>query len=168
MKKLFVDTVLLPVKSKPRPGILFAPNAVDSITIHWIGPYPRQTPSDVLHWWKTGTDGTGIEASAHYIIHRDHCVQCIPMDEVAWHCGSKGNYSSIGIEVIPKDIAGVFEEQTCETLRSLIRMLRGELSKELPLKRHYDWTKKDCPKWYTPAAVGGESHWEELKEYLNA
>lgn len=110
------------------------------ITIHWIGPYPGQTPEQVRKYW---IESKG-EASAHYIIKDDECIQCWPLDTVAWHAGCRaGNYTSIGIEVIPKNVNGEFSDKSIETLKELLSTLP-----RLPIIRHFDWTGKQCPAWY--------------------
>jgi N-acetylmuramoyl-L-alanine amidase len=144
---------LIPIDLKCRPGIILS--EVKSITIHWIGPFPNQTCNIVRGYWVDNN----LEASAHYIIKNEDIMQTIPDEEVAWHCGSRGNYSSIGIEVIPMDKNGQFSAASIATLRELV------WAKEWQNKifmRHYDWTKKDCPKYYTPLIDGGDDHWKEL------
>lgn len=144
--------MLLPKGHKGRPGIpLQNPT---SITIHWIGPYPNQNDAIVYNWWDTGN----VTASAHFIVKDDKCTQIIPTDEVAWHCGSRGNYTSIGIEVVPENTDGKFSDKTIETLHDLCQTLP-----DVELVRHYDWTKKTCPLYYTPMTEGGQERWEELK-----
>lgn len=120
------------------------------ITIHWIGPFPGQTPEQVRDYWIKSNG----EASAHYIIKDSECLQCWPLDTVAWHAGCRaGNYSSIGIEVIPKNEAGEFSDESIATLKELI----ATLPPKLPIVRHYDWTGKDCPKYYCDV-----NKWQEL------
>jgi N-acetylmuramoyl-L-alanine amidase len=97
-------------------------------------------------------------ASAHYIVKDNRIVQCIPASEVAWHAGPKANYTSLGIEVIPANKEGKFSDLSIETLIYCVSTLP-----RLPLMRHYDWTQKDCPLYYTPFAADGNKHWEELK-----
>lgn len=138
-----------------RPGKLLTDTA--SITIHWVGPYPTQTPQIVRDWWAR----SGNNVCAHYIIKDNVCWQCIPDDEVAWHCGSAGNYTSIGIEVIPATAEGQFSDASIESLVTLLTLL-----KKVPLVRHYDWTGKDCPLYYTPLSDGGEERWLALKKHL--
>jgi len=152
-----------------RPGILLSNPT--SITIHWIGPYPNQVPADVIKWWTRADLQPAQAASAHYIIKDELCVQCIPEGEVAWHCGCKGNYTSIGIEVIPVNKIGEFSADTIATLQQLLKHLP-----QVELKRHYDWTGKDCPRYYTnvtdlftdrqPNPPGGDERWTELVKEL--
>lgn len=44
-------------------------------------------------------NGKPRPASAHYVIGPDELIQCVDPLQVAWHCGPKGNGSSIGIEL---------------------------------------------------------------------
>jgi N-acetylmuramoyl-L-alanine amidase CwlA len=161
MNRVIVEQDFLPRGKPARSGRRL--NNPTSITIHWIGPAPGQTPEIVRNWWLKGSDGRGVEASAHYIIKDDRIVQCIPVSEVAWHAGSKANYSSIGIEVIPANKEGMFSDTTIETLIYCISLLP-----KLKLVRHYDWTQKDCPLYYTPLVEDGDEHWQELKQRIEA
>ena len=124
-----------------------------TITIHWIGPYPGQSPDTVRDYWiKSGGD-----ASAHFIVKEDTVMQCWPLDKVAWHAGCKaGNTTSIGIEVIPCNSAGRFSEKTIATLKELLDSLP-----RMPIVRHYDWTGKQCPAYYV-----NSTEWEELLKKL--
>lgn len=145
----------LPI-GKARPGTKI--ESIESITIHWIGPYPNQSVEVPRNWWDT----SGLEASAHFIIKDELVLATVPMDEVAWHCGvPKGNATSIGIEVIPEDKNGRFSAASIETLKELLQDIP-----RVPIKRHYDWTKKDCPLYYTPISFGGEERWQALKKEL--
>jgi len=118
------------------------------ITIHWTGPLPNQTPEQVRNYWISNG-----EASAHFIIKDEVCLQCWPTDTVAWHAGCRaGNYTSLGIEVIPKNEAGEFSDKSITTLKELIATLP-----KMPIVRHYDWTSKDCPRYYCDV-----NKWQEL------
>jgi N-acetylmuramoyl-L-alanine amidase len=139
------------VNTKPRPGIIMAQPT--SITIHWVGPYPGQSPRDVINYWVK----QNAETSAHFVIKDAECINCIPQHEVAWHCGdAKGNRSSIGIEVIPCNVEGEFSTASIDTLRELLLHLPP-----VGLMRHYDWTGKDCPLYYI-----SQERWDELLKEL--
>lgn len=123
------------------------------ITIHWVGPFPGQTPSIVRKFWVESES----EASAHFIVKDEDVLQCWPIEKIAWHAGClSGNTTSLGIEVIPANFKGKFSEKTIETLKELLDTLP-----RLPLVRHYDWTGKDCPKFYT-----NYEEWNKLLEKL--
>jgi N-acetylmuramoyl-L-alanine amidase len=153
---MIIQQDYIKIGTKPRPGIIMAqPN---SITIHWVGPFPGQVPTDVVRYWVK----QNAETSAHFVIKNDQCINCIPVSEVAWHCGdAKGNRSSIGIEVIPMNVEGEFSADSIDTLKQVLMHLP-----RVDLLRHYDWTGKDCPLYYTPLSEGGEDHWNALREEL--
>lgn len=125
-----------------------------TVTIHWIGPFPGQTPEQVRNYWISSKG----EASAHFIIKDEECLQCWPLEKAAWHAGCRpGNYTSIGIEVVPEDTDGRFSDKSITTLKELL----DRYFPNRPLVRHYDWTGKDCPKFYVD-----REHWTGLLEKL--
>ena len=125
-----------------------------SITIHWTGPLPDQSPEQVRDYWIKSNG----EPSAHFIIKDSKVLQCWPINKAAWHCGCRqGNYSSIGIEVIPEDKEGKFSKLSIKSLRDLI----ATLPCDLPIVRHYDWSGKECPKYYLD-----HNRWEQLLEEI--
>ena len=130
---------LIPTSAKCATHRKFEAGEPSTITIHWIGPYPGQTPGMVRDWW-IRSEG---EASAHFIVKDDTVLQCWDTDTVAWHAGPIANKSSIGIEACPCNAEGEFSEQTINTLKELLDTLP-----RLPLVRHFDWTGKACPKYY--------------------
>ena len=143
-------------------------NAVDTIIIHWTGPYPKQNPATVRNWFENGVDGKGVQASVHFIIKNDEVVQTLPLNEVGWHSGDKRNYSSIGIEVIAQDESGVFSASLIASLKEVIALIRTTYP-DTNVVRHFDGVqKKDCPRYYTPLGAGGEEAWETLKILIGA
>lgn len=124
-----------------------------TITIHWTGPYPGQSPEMVRDWWIKSKG----KASAHVIIKNDTVLQCWELDQIAWHAGCvAGNTTSIGIEVIPENTEGKFSDKSIATLKEYLATIP-----DLPLVRHFDWTGKDCPKYYCDSAK-----WKELLKQL--
>ena len=135
-------------------GENFQEGKPESVTIHWIGAYPWQTPEIVRSWWETG----GGEGSAHLVVKDKEVLQCWPLTKVAWHCGNiAGNRASIGIEVVPCNIEGEFSVASIATLKAVI----DDFFPGLPLLRHYDWSGKDCPHYYVE-----EDKWDMLKLLL--
>lgn len=124
------------------------------VTIHWVGPYPGQTPDIVRDYWIASRS----EASAHVIIKDDVVMECWPLNKIAYHAGhSIGNDYSIGIEIIPENKVGRFSEQSLKTLKEYI----DTYLPNKPIVRHYDWSGKLCPAYYCVS-----EHWTELKEKL--
>ena len=153
---------------------------LEKIIIHWVGPFPHHTPEGVRQWWENGSDGLGVRASAHYIIKDENVIQTLPLEEIGRHSGDERNYYSIGVEVVPMNVAGEFSRQSISSLKELTRRIRFETGLDLKLERHFDGTqKKDCPRFYTPVVSlldgggrtanpeGGNSRWEELKRFIN-
>ena len=113
------------------------------IVMHWTANPNANAKQNWLYFEakKTGMSNYG---SAHYIIGQDGAIiQCIPDNEVAWHCGSSQkdptsgqiytdyarqryghyavhwqttspNFCTIGIELCPTDSYGNFTEKTIE------------------------------------------------------
>jgi len=170
---------LLSPGKRARAGLKIS-KPLERIIVHWIGPYPYQAVSAPWNWWENGSDGKGVQASAHFIVKDDDAIQCIPLDEIAWHSGDGRNYTGIGIEVIPVNEEGEFGGLTTDTLKCLIRHIRRETGLDLSIERHYDGVqKKDCPRFYTPVTglvgvdgrvvnpEGGQERWEKLKSFLD-
>jgi N-acetylmuramoyl-L-alanine amidase len=169
---------LLSLGKLARSGIKFE-KPLEKIIIHWIGPYHSQSVFMPWNWWENGGNGKGIQASAHFIIKDTDIIQCVPLDEIAWHSGDSRNYNSIGIEVIPMNENGEFSKMSIDTLYSLVKYIREKTGINLQLERHYDGIqKKDCPLFYTPLSkivnknadghdLDGWQRWEELKSFLN-
>lgn len=129
-----------------------------SITIHWVGPYPKQTPDIVRDWWINSKG----EPSAHFVVKDEDVLQCWPLDTVAWHAGCHtGNYQSIGIEVVPEDIDGRFSEKSIKTLKELIAYINEQVGTTLPVVRHYDWSGKKCPQFYVDS-----NEWRNLLKQI--
>lgn len=143
---------LIPKSAKCATGEKFTNGEPSVITIHWIGPYPGQTPGMVRDWWIK----SGGEPSAHFVVKDDVVLQCWETDTIAWHAGAVGNAASIGIEVCPCNVEGEFNDKTIETLKELLDTLP-----RLPLVRHFDWTGKACPAYYCDS-----KKWQELLERL--
>ena len=165
-----VTQKLLSLGKRARSGIKFS-KLLERIVIHWIGPFPNQVVSTPWNWWENGSDGKGIQASAHFILKDADIIQCVPLNEIAWHSGDSRNQDSIGIEVIPMNVQGEFSRFTIDTLKLLVQHIRKETGKQLPLERHFDGAqKKDCPRFYTPLSeiANGQERWENLKLFLNS
>jgi len=155
----------LSIGKKARSGRKFT-QPVTEVLVHWIGTYIQRitTPRD---WWEFGSDGTGVAASAHFVVKDEYVIQCLPLDEQGAHSGDARNLYSIGIEVCPMNIEGEFSSQSINTLRDLVRHIQNQLGRNLEINRHFDGVqKKDCPRWYTPYVSGGEDRWQLLKTYL--
>ena len=148
-KMKIIQSLLTPNKwSRPQKCI----KEVLGIVIHWTAN-PKANAEQNRNYFesrKKGNDGYG---SAHYIIGQDGVVvQCIPTEEVAYHCGSSQkdpasnkiytdyarkkfkqyaenyqtnspNYCTIGIELCPTDNEGHFTNSTIQAAVTLCARL---------------------------------------------
>jgi hypothetical protein len=153
---------------------------VDRILIHWIGPYSKQTVYSPWYWWEDGSNGQGVQASAHLVVKDTDVLQALPFNEVGWHSGDTRNRHAIGIEVIPVSDMGDFSQTTIKTLRECVKLIRQTHPNAKIIERHFDGTQgKDCPRYYTPVTnlvgvdrrienpEGGNDRWEMLRKYLD-
>ena len=137
-----------------RPGIAMLPQY---ITIHSTGN-PNSTARNE-RGWLTNPSNTRT-ASWHICVDEKEAVEAIPLTEVAWHAGDgngQGNRASIGIEICE---SGEREK----TLRNAVQLV-AKLLKERGwgvdrLRRHYDWSRKSCPRILQPNNWAG---WEKFK-----
>jgi N-acetylmuramoyl-L-alanine amidase len=62
--------------------------SVKAIIIHWPAN-PGQSPAGVRDYWERRKSGTNGYGSAHFVVGiKGDVLQCIPTDEVAYHCGA--------------------------------------------------------------------------------
>jgi N-acetylmuramoyl-L-alanine amidase CwlA len=150
----------------------------------------REVKAIVLHWTANTARGANAmanrnyfnlgsrPASAHYIVDDRGCIQCIPENEVAFHCGDRpeGRYRPKGRELLSGEKIGLTPNyftigveycvnadgnldntfaRTVVMLASLL--LRFNLSVD-QLLRHNDVTGKNCPAHFLNAQM-----WDNLK-----
>lgn len=123
-----------------RPGLTMAPT---TITIHNTGN-PTSTARNERAWLTNpANDRT---ASYHIVVDEREAIECIPLNEVAWHAGDgngDGNRKSIGIEICE---SGNYA-QTLDNAATLVAKLLKERGWGVDrLRRHYDWSGKICPR----------------------
>lgn len=105
------------------------------------------------------------KASSHYIIGLDgDIIRCIPENEQSIATNSANPYS-ISIECCHPDITGKFNNKTYNALVELCVdiCIRYNLNPLTDLIRHYDITRKICPKWF----VDNPQEWILFKNEVN-
>lgn len=121
-----------------RPGGSFQKT---SVTIHSTGN-PTSTPEGERKWLDNGTNKR--DAAWHYVIGEGIVIQAIPESETAWHCGkAEGNNHSIGIEIVESGDRLKVLNTAAEFVADLLKRYGWGIDR---LKRHYDWTGKNCPR----------------------
>lgn len=113
----------------------------DYITIHSTAN-PKSTAQNERDYLSNpnNTNSTGW----HYVVDDKEIIEAIPPSEVAYHAGNRvGNYSSIGIEMCESG-------DRKEVIRKTIELTKYLMNKfnivESRVVKHYDWTKKNCPR----------------------
>jgi N-acetylmuramoyl-L-alanine amidase len=84
------------------------------------------------------------DASWHIAIDDEMAVEAIPLNEVAYHAGDyTGNRTSIGIEICESGDREKTLNNSAIVVAKLLKKYGWGTDK---LKRHYDWSGKNCPR----------------------
>ena len=161
-----IDHIPVATPHNRRPGLAMG---ATSITIHNTAN-PSSTARNERNWL-TNPSNTAT-ASFHIVIDQKEAIECIPLTEIAWHAGDgntagSGNRTSIGIEICESGNYDV-------TLRNAAELVAGMLQQRGwgtdRLRRHYDWSGKNCPRLMN--SDGGWKGWLDfvgmVKEKLDA
>lgn len=150
-------------------------DGLKAIIIHWTANTNRRANAmanrNYFNSKHYDANGNVIYASAHYIVDSTAIVQCLPDNEVGYHVGAKAsrytdtakrimggisspNYVTIGIEMCVNSDGNfdITRAQTVELTRMLAR--KYNISRENIL-RHYDITRKDCPRMMLEESIWG-------------
>lgn len=141
-----------------RPGTKMVPT---SITIHNTGN-PSSTAKNERQWL-TNPANTRT-ASYHIVIDEHEAIEVLPLNEVAWHAGDgsregTGNRTSIGIEICE---SGNYEQTLKNSIDLVAKMLHERKWGVNKLKRHFDWSGKNCPR-----LMNKDGKWTGWTEYVN-
>ncbi len=131
--------------------------SVTKIAVHYVGN-PGTTALANRNYFNNLATTHTTYASSHYIIGLEgEIVRCIPESEISYATNSANSYS-ISIECCHPDSTGKFSDKTYNSLVELCSDIcnRYNLSPVNDIIRHYDITKKLCPKWWSPG--GGNSN----------
>jgi len=125
-----------------RPGL--AMNAT-TITIHNTGN-PSSSAANERAWLTNPTNTR--TASFHIVVDEREAVECIPLNENAWHSGdgsgaSSGNRTSIGIEICESGNYAKTLDNAATLVASMLKERGWGVDR---LRRHYDWSGKICPR----------------------
>ena len=91
--------------------------------------------------------GNNSSTGFHIVVDEKEAIECIPLDMVTYHagdgCNGIGNNTSIGIEMCE---SGDRERVISNTVCLVASMLKERGWGINRLRRHYDWSKKLCPR----------------------
>lgn len=140
-----------------RPALLMA---ATSITIHNTGN-PTSTARNERSWLTNPTNTR--TASYHLVVDEREVIECLPLNENAWHTGdgsnaASGNRTSIGIEICE---SGDYAKGLDNAIELVVSMLKERGWGVDRLRRHFDWNGKICPRlMYSNGTWAG---WEAFK-----
>jgi len=142
-------------KSDKRPEL--AMDAI-SLTIHSTAN-PKSTAKNERAWL-TNPSNTRV-ASYHIVVDDKEAIECLPLNEVAWHAGDgfygKGNRKSISIEICE---SGDREKTLQNAAIIAAKILRDQNISILNIKRHFDWSGKNCPRIFSV------NNWKEWYKFI--
>lgn len=155
-----IDKQFLTISNYNRPGSIR--KKTSAIACHYIGN-PGTSAQANRNYFENLKDTHTIKASAHYIIGLNgEIIQMIPEEEISWATNSANSYT-ISIEACHPDETGKFNTETYNSYVELCADICKRWNLD-PLNggliRHYDVTRKVCPKWF----VDNPKEWEKFKQ----
>ncbi|MNM25400.1 N-acetylmuramoyl-L-alanine amidase CwlA precursor [compost metagenome] len=145
-----------------RPALPMVPT---TITIHNTGNASSTAQNE--RGWLTNQSNSR-QASFHIVVDEKEAIECIPLNESAWHAGDgsgvkSGNRSSIGIEICE---SGNYAQALDNAVKLVAKMLKDRGWGVDRLRRHYDWSGKICPRLMYDN--GKWTGWEQFKKAVEA
>lgn len=136
-----------------------------TITIHNTGNTESSAANERA--WLTNTDNDR-QASFHIVVDEREAIECIPLNENAWHAGDgssakSGNRTSIGIEICE---SGNYAKTLDNAVALVASMLKERGWGTDRLRRHFDWSGKICPRLMYDG--GKWTGWAEFKARVDA
>jgi len=152
-----IDHIPISTPNNRRPGIKLE---ATTITIHNTAN-PSSTARNERAWL-TNRSNTRT-ASFHIVIDDKEAIEVIPLNEVAWHAGdgsseASGNRTSIGIEICE---SGNYEQTLKNAVELIASMLYERGWKTERLRRHYDWSGKNCPR-----LMNNDGKWSDWHSFV--
>ncbi|MCF6461509.1 peptidoglycan recognition protein family protein [Clostridium sp. Cult3] len=128
----------IPVNKAKRPGKKIK---TEYITIHSTAN-KRSTAQNERDWLVNPSNNRS--ASWHIVVDEIEAIEAIPLDEIAYHAGStQGNSTSIGIEICE---SGNRQKTLQNAVKLVAKMLYERNWGVNKLRRHFDWSGKNCPR----------------------
>lgn len=134
------DHIPKTVPNNRRPGKGMAPRY---LTIHSTAN--KNSTAKNERAWLTNSKNNRT-ASYHIIVDQKEAIECIPLNEIAWHAGDgkgAGNTESIALEICESGNRTKTLKNAISLTANILRDHKWDVSR---LRRHYDWSKKICPR----------------------
>ena len=129
----------------------------ENLTIHSTGnpDSTAQNERDNLNR-PTNTSTTGF----HIVVDDVQAIECIPLNKVAYHAGDgatgTGNSKSIGLEICESGNRTKTIENAVEVAAKILHERNWGIDR---LKRHYDWSGKNCPR------ILSDNNWQGWNDF---
>lgn len=124
-----------------RPGGAMTPHY---LTIHSTAN-PKSTAKGERNWLTNSENKRA--ASYHIVVDEREAIECIPLNEIAWHAGDgkggTGNTKSISLEICESGNRTKTLKNAISLTAKILKDRRWDVSR---LKRHHDWSGKNCPR----------------------
>lgn len=134
---------------------------VRAVVMHWVAN-PGTSAQANRDFFESRKDGRNGYGSAHFVVDANEIVECIPVEEMAYHVGASSytrfsdeclgaypNATTIGVEMCHPRWDGSYEQATWQRAVDLVADLLRKA--DLPPSRittHHAVTGKECPKWF--------------------
>lgn len=140
--KYIIDHIPKSTPNNRRPALAMNPT---TITIHTTAN-PTSTARNERAWLTNPTNNR--TASYHIVVDEREAIEVLPLTENAWHAGdgsgvNSGNRTSIGIEICESGNYAKTLENAAELVAKMLRERGWGVDR---LRRHYDWSRKICPR----------------------
>ncbi len=169
----------LPVNKYTRPQRSI--EKVEYIVVHWTGN-PKGVNEGLFTWFAVTSVELERYGSTHFGVDNSGVMQFIPVNEMAYHVGSRSytpwkeehfgnrypNAHTIGIELNHLDWSGNFSKQVLSYGAQLAAKLcqQFDLDPETGIIRHFDVTRKDCPRLFVTDEQAFQQFKNDVKQHM--
>lgn len=150
---------------------------VKYIVMHYTGNSADNARSNAVYFYN---NQSSVQGSAHFFVDSSNVIfRSVPENKSAWHCGDGNsrfgisNFNSLGIEMTTYSnyaVSSATENVAAQLAADLLKKYGLGIDS---LKRHYDASRKDCPRGWNNASayasqMGGEARWNAFKNKVSA
>lgn len=137
-----IDHIPKGTANNRRPALLMV---ATTLTIHNTGN-PKSTARNERG--NLTNPSNKRQASFHLVVDEHEAIECLPLNENAWHAGDgsgvkSGNRTSIGMELCESGNYAKTLSNAVELAAKLLKQYGWGVDR---LRRHYDWSGKICPR----------------------
>lgn len=150
---------------------------VKYIVMHYTGNSADSSIANAKYFYN---NQSSVQGSAHFFVDSGSVIYAsVPEYFSAWHVGDGNsrfgisNFNSLGIEMCTHsnyNVSSATENVAAQLAADLLKKYGLGIDS---LKRHYDASRKDCPRGWNNASayasqMGGEARWNAFKNKVSA